>query len=112
MTGTTDVVSDGTRTFAVSNGHSYLGEITGSGCTLGTTIASVLAVEREDKLLAAVAGILIYEIAAERAAKRGDVKGPGTFVPAFIDELYAIRNESVAGDNAWVEAAKIEVVQT
>lgn len=109
MTGSTDVVSDGTRTFTISNGHEYLGEITGSGCALGTTIASVMAVEREDKLLAATAGILLYEVAAERAGARSDVKGPGTFVPAFIDELYLIRQETLNGDGKWAEAAKIEV---
>ena len=108
MTGVTDVVSDGERTFKISNGHPYLGEITGSGCTLGTTIASVMAAEREDKLLAAVVGLLIYEIAAERAASRADVKGPGSFVPAFIDELYRIRQESVKGDGSWAKAAKVE----
>ncbi|GAB7348831.1 hypothetical protein MBLNU459_g7541t1 [Dothideomycetes sp. NU459] len=110
MSGETDVVSDGKRTLKISNGHAWLGEITGSGCTLGTTIASYLAVEREDNLLAAVAGLLHYEIAAERAARKESVKGPGTFVPAFIDELYAIRKESAAGDGKWAEAAKIEVV--
>ncbi|EME84059.1 uncharacterized protein MYCFIDRAFT_152334 [Pseudocercospora fijiensis CIRAD86] len=110
MTGSTDVISDGERTFTLSNGHEYLGEITGSGCSLGTTIASVMAVEREDKLLAAVSASLMYEIAAERAAKREDVKGPGTFVPAFIDELYRIRQESVAENGSWAEAARIEVV--
>ncbi|GAB7339763.1 hypothetical protein MBLNU457_6321t1 [Dothideomycetes sp. NU457] len=110
MTGATDVVSDGARTFAISNGHELLGEITGSGCTLGTTIASVLAVERGDKLLAAAAAILMYEVAAERASKRDDVRGPGTFVPAFIDELYAIRTESAAGNGAWAEAAKVEIL--
>ena len=110
MTGITDVVSDGERTFTVSNGHPYLGEITGSGCSLGTTIASVAAVEREDKLLAAVVGLLMYEIAAERAAVRADVKGPGTFVPAFIDELYQIRQETVGGNGSWAQAAKVESV--
>ncbi|WPH02973.1 Hypothetical protein R9X50_00584500 [Acrodontium crateriforme] len=110
MTGATDFISDGERTFAVSNGHELLGEITGSGCTLGTTIAGIVAVERKDKLLGALAGVLMYEIAAERAAKRGDVKGPGTFVPAFIDELYNIRQESVAGDGSWAQAAKVEIV--
>lgn len=109
MTGATDIVSDGNRTFTISNGHEYLGEITGSGCTLGTTIASVMAVEREDKLLAAVTAILMYEIAAERAAVRSDVKGPGTFIPAFIDELYHIRRQSLKGDGSWAEAAKIEI---
>ncbi|SMR48675.1 unnamed protein product [Zymoseptoria tritici ST99CH_1E4] len=110
MTGSTDVISDGERTVTISNGHEYLGEITGSGCTLGTTIASVLAAEREDKLLAAVCAILMYEIAAERAAVREDVKGPGTFVPAFIDELFRIRQESVRGSTDWAQAAKIEVL--
>lgn len=110
MTGSTDVISDGERTVTISNGHEYLGEITGSGCTLGTTIASVMAAEREDKLLAAVAGILMYEIAAERAAVRPDVKGPGTFVPAFIDELYGIRQQSTSGPGSWAQAAKIEVL--
>lgn len=110
MTGSTDVISDGERTFIVANGHEYLGEITGSGCSLGTTIASVLAAERGDKLLAALTGLLMYEIAAERAAVRPDVKGPGTFVPAFIDELYHIRQESVNGEGSWAGAAKIESV--
>lgn len=50
MTGSTDVISDGQRTLTISNGHEYLGNITGSGCTLGTTIASVMAVEREGML--------------------------------------------------------------
>lgn len=108
MTGSTDVVSDGRRTFTIENGHEFLGDITGSGCTLGTTIASFLAVEREDKLLATVAGILMYEIAAERAAQKPAVNGPGTFVPAFIDELYAIRQESSKGQNEWIQAAKIQ----
>ena len=109
MTGSTDVISDGARTVTINNGHEYLGEITGSGCTLGTTIASVMAVERGDKLLAAVSAILMYEIAAERAAIRSDVKGPGTFVPAFIDELYRIRKQSIEGSTTWAEEAKIEV---
>ncbi|CZT14876.1 probable hydroxyethylthiazole kinase [Ramularia collo-cygni] len=109
MTGSTDVISDGERTVTISNGHEYLGEITGSGCTLGTTIASVMAVEREDKLLAAVTAILMFEIAAERAAVRSDVKGPGSFVPAFLDELYHIRQESINGTSTWAEAAKIEI---
>ena len=41
--------------------------------------------------MATLAGVLMFEIAAERAAVREDVKGPGTFVPALLDELYLIR---------------------
>ncbi|EMC99279.1 hypothetical protein BAUCODRAFT_31607 [Baudoinia panamericana UAMH 10762] len=110
MTGSTDVISDGERTFTINNGHPYLGEITGSGCTLGTTIASMMAAEREDKLLAALTGILMYEIAAERAGVREEVKGPGTFVPAFIDELYRIRQECVNNETRWAQTAKVDLV--
>lgn len=108
MTGATDVLSDGERTVLVSNGHPYLGDITGSGCTLGTTVASVLAVEREDKLLAALAGMLLYEIAAERAARHA--KGPGTFVPAFIDQLYHLREACKRDEGDWLSSAiKVQI---
>ncbi|CZR61587.1 probable hydroxyethylthiazole kinase [Phialocephala subalpina] len=108
MTGATDFISDGVRTFAISNGHELLGRITGSGCVLGTTISIMLAVSREDKLLAALAGLLHYEIAAEIAAEREDVKGPGTFVPALIDELYNIQKATAGGDLKWLERAKVK----
>ncbi|CAD6565777.1 MAG: hypothetical protein ASARMPRED_007982 [Alectoria sarmentosa] len=110
MTGKTDYLSDGERTYAIENGHDHLGNITGSGCTLGTTIAAFLAVHKGDKLLAALAGILMYEIAAEQAGKREDVKGPGTFVPAFLDQLYQIAQSASKDNFEWLQAAKIEKV--
>lgn len=110
MTGAIDFVSDGERTFAVSNGHELLGKITGSGCVLGTIISLTLAVSRGDKLLAALAGLLHFEIAAEIAATREDVKGPGTFVPALIDELYNIHKAASRGDLIWLQRARVEAV--
>ena len=110
MTGATDYLSDGRRTYAIRNGDSYLGRITGSGCTLGTTVAAFLAVHREDKLQAALAGILMYEIASERAAEREDVKGPGTFVPAFLDELNVIAKQAGMRNAGWMKRARVEEV--
>lgn len=110
LTGAVDYLSDGDRTYAIKNGSSYLGEITGSGCTLGTTIAAFLAVHKEDRLLAALSGLLMFEIAAENVAKRPDVKGPGTFVPAFLDELSKIRKRSRLKDWEWLASAKVEEV--
>ncbi|KAF2277978.1 HK-domain-containing protein [Westerdykella ornata] len=107
MTGETDIVSDGVRTYAISNGHEYLGLVTGSGCTLGTTISAYLAANPEDKLHAVVAAILHFELAAEDAAKREDVQGPGTFIPAFIDELWKRRKGAVEGRNDWNERARV-----
>ena len=106
--GKKDYLSDGERTFVVKSGYLYLGYITGSGCTLGTTIAAFLAVYKEDKLLTSLAGILMYEIAAEQVGKRADVKGPGTFVPAFLDQLYEIAQSVGRDDSEWLKAANIE----
>ena len=110
LTGKVDYLSDGQRTYAIDNGCSYLGEITGSGCTLGTTIAAFLAVQRKDKLLAALTGILLFEIAAEQASKRSDVRGPGTFVPAFLDKLSEIRKRPTLNDWEWLAAARVNEI--
>lgn len=110
MTGKTDYLSNGSRTLAIRNGDAYLSHITGSGCTLGTTVAAALAVHEGDKLVAALAGILMFEIASERAAKRSDVQGPGTFVPAFLDELFRIRLATQNNDVSWTATAKVDEI--
>lgn len=97
MTGATDVISDGRRTYAISNGHAYLGMVTGSGCTLGTTISAYLAAAPEDVFMAAVAALLHFEVAAEDAGRSDHVRGPGTFIPVFIDKLYERRKSIVDG---------------
>ncbi|KPI35063.1 putative thiamine biosynthetic bifunctional enzyme [Cyphellophora attinorum] len=91
MTGATDYLSDGDRTLSISNGSHWLGRITGSGCALGSVIASYVALHRSDKLVATVAALLHYEIAAERAEKL--CHGPGSFIPAFLDQLYLLGTE-------------------
>jgi len=123
LSGVTDWVSDGTTVVRLSNGHPLLGEITGSGCMLGTCVATFCAgasmgaaaeraadaaedgkLVRGDMLAAAVAGVLALTVASEVAGIREDVKGSGTFLPALIDELGKLTPESLA------KAAKIEVV--
>lgn len=73
LTGVIDWVSDGTVVVKLSNGHAYLGEITGSGCMVGTSIATFCAgaslvaqnedasgkLVRGDMLVAAVGGYLV-----------------------------------------------------
>lgn len=43
LTGKTDYVSDGHTVVALSNGHPYLAGITGSGCMVGTSVATFCA---------------------------------------------------------------------
>lgn len=110
LTGPTDLLSDGKRTLRVDNGHHFLGMVTGTGCTLGTTLSAMAAAHDTDPLLAAVAGTVMFGIAAERAAARGHVRGPGSFVPAFLDELFGIREETARGNTEWLAMAKVSVV--
>lgn len=121
MTGVSDYVSDGATVLKVSNGHELLGVITGSGCMTGTLVAVFCAAARTaflasgkedggelvqgDMLAGALAGVLGINVAAERAAARPDVRGPGTFRAALMDELYAVRPADV------LERAKVEIVQ-
>lgn len=72
-----------------------------TGCAIGTISGCFLTAHRSDKLLAVLSGILMYEIAAENAASKEFVRGPGSFVPAFLDELYTIRTAAANGDDSW-----------
>ena len=45
----------------------------------------------------------------ERAAERLDVKGPGSFSVAFLDELYILGKTLVEGGDVYIEKrAKVE----
>lgn len=85
--------------------------VTGTGCTLGTVLSAMAAAWPGDVLLAAAAGTAMFGVAAEMAAERPEVRGPGTFVPAFIDALYAIRKATAEGDFRWMTLVKIQAVE-
>ncbi|KAL0072650.1 thiamine biosynthetic bifunctional enzyme [Marasmius tenuissimus] len=112
LTGKTDYISDGESVAILNNGHQYLGQITGSGCITGSCIASYCALTsrisnderpedgklaRGDVFIATISGILVLNVAAEIAATRGDVLGPGSFFPALLDELVHLTPETATG---------------
>jgi hydroxyethylthiazole kinase len=90
ITGPRDYVSDGRRYAIVSNGTPMLQYITGSGCMVGSVIASFMAVNR-DFLVASVEGLVTFEIAAEKAERKSS--GPATLKLHLIDELYDMKPE-------------------
>jgi len=57
--------------------------------------ASLASLTSGDMLSATVAGLLAINVAAEIAAARADVQGPGTFGRALIDELARLKIEDV-----------------
>jgi len=87
VTGEVDVVTDGSVTRRIANGHAMLTLVTGMGCSLTAVTGAFVAVEA-DALLAATAALTFYAVAGELAAERS--AGPGSFQPAMFDALYAL----------------------
>ncbi|MBM4762683.1 hydroxyethylthiazole kinase [Bacillus sp. B15-48] len=99
ITGKEDVVSNGTITNIVKNGHPLLTKVTGTGCLLSSVIGAFTAVE-QDIILATTTALAFYGVAAEKAAFLANGAGPGKFQMEFLNQLAlvsagVIENEAV-----------------
>jgi hydroxyethylthiazole kinase len=83
-TGAADLVTSGAKRTKIDNGHSFMAQVTGIGCAESALVAAMVAIE-DDEFLAAVAGLLLMNVAGEIAAE--GARGPGTFVPALLDTI-------------------------
>jgi len=84
VSGPTDHITNGTAMVRVSNGHTWLTRVTGTGCALGALMAAFAAVV-PDAVVAAAAATATLTVAAESAAKQ--VHGPGSFAVVLLDKL-------------------------
>jgi hydroxyethylthiazole kinase len=91
-TGAVDLVTSGAKRARIENGHEWMAQVTGIGCAETALIAAFVSVE-DDEFIAAVAGLLVMEIAGEIAATQS--KGPGSFSIALIDALAALDASSI-----------------
>jgi hydroxyethylthiazole kinase len=85
ITGKEDIVADKKRVVRVLNGHPMMADIVGTGCMATSVIGTFAAVEK-DYVVASVAGLVCYEVAAEIAAK--EAQGPGSFKEKLFDAVY------------------------
>src|SRR5699024_6162007 len=86
VTGKTDVICIENEILQNHTGHPILGKITGAGCLLGSVLSACLTTN-ESIGQQAMTAAAFYGLAAEHAAERTDVNGPGTFLPHFSDAL-------------------------
>lgn len=96
ITGATDIITDGTQTIFIENGHQMLSDITGTGCMCTSLIGSFCGVT-SDCFLAAVSGILSMGIAGEIAFEEAGQKGLGSCHVAIIDEISNLSKETITG---------------
>ena len=93
-TGPVDTVIDGRRTVGVANGSPLMDRVTAMGCAASALGGAFLAVEPEDPFLATVATLVVVGVAGEVAAEAS--RGPGSFVPAFLDAVYGLDAATLA----------------
>jgi len=92
LTGTTDLITDGARSVAISNGHPLMAKVTAMGCAASAIVAGCLAVE-PDAWRASMSGLLIVGVAGEIAGAQAP--GPGSFATAMLDALYQIDEDTL-----------------
>lgn len=92
ITGKEDIVTNGTTTYVVNNGHPMMTSIVGTGCMATSVIGTFCAIEK-DLPLAAACGLVCYEIAAELAADESS--GPASFKENLFDQLYRLNSETI-----------------
>ena len=93
-TGKQDLVADKHQAFLISNGHSALSGITGTGCMVGALTAAYLPGSRTWAASdfygtsAALLAAITMGIAGEHAAAVS--RGPGSFQVSLLDELFCM----------------------
>ncbi|WP_096435585.1 hydroxyethylthiazole kinase [Alteribacter populi] len=97
LTGKTDIITDGAKTYFVHNGTPMLTKVTGTGCLLTSVMSAFVAVG-QDPLEAAAGAVSYYAIAAEIAADKVTAQGEsfGHFQVHFIDQLADVSQKEIA----------------
>ncbi|ELY88411.1 hydroxyethylthiazole kinase [Natrialba taiwanensis] len=92
--GVEDIVADADSTYRLTAGHEMLGEVVGTGCMLGATLAAFNGA-LEDKHAAALHGTLAFGIAGERAAEL-HYEGPASYRTNFHDAVAGLTADVVS----------------
>lgn len=91
ITGKVDYIIWKEETTVNSHGHELLASVTGTGCSLGSVIAAVVAVAKTnssyDVYEAARTAVEFYTVVSEKAARKTGDNATGSFMINFIDEL-------------------------
>ena len=94
VSGEEDFVTDGTQEILCAGGSKFFTKITGSGCALGGVMAIYLAVATP--FIAALTASTMFNLAGTKAAAQAEA--PASFKINFLDNLYLLTPEEVAGN--------------
>ena len=94
-TAAVDIISDGSRTAFVANGHPMLCDVTGTGCMASALTGACAGAG--DAFTAATACLILMGLAGEMAqeAVQAEGRGIGTFRIRHLDYIYTIQREDI-----------------
>jgi len=92
-TGRRDLVSDGSTTYIIDNGHEMLSKITGAGCMTSSLVGTFCSMT-EDYLTGAVGGVMVMGISGQLAnACLMPNEGIGMFKVRLFDSMYNLNKD-------------------
>jgi hydroxyethylthiazole kinase len=100
-TGVRDLLTDGKRVIEVRGGHPIMTRVTAIGCALSSLVGAFAAIT-DDRLDATTAALATMKICGKKAAFAG---GPGSFLTALLDALYALEPEELDAPGVVAELA-------
>lgn len=104
LSGDVDIVTDGTTSYRVRNGHPMMRTVTGTGCQMSVLIGAYAAANPDRPLLAALAGVCAFGLCGQIAFDRlGPLDGNASYRNYLIDGLYRLTGEALE------EGAKYEI---
>ena len=90
--GKTDVVASADAAYCVETGHEMMGEVVGTGCMLGSTVATFCG-GVSDSLSAALHATLSFGLVGEQAADIAH-NGPASYRTNFLDSVWNFTPET------------------
>ena len=104
LSGDWDIVTDGTASYRVGNGHPMMRSVTGTGCQMSALIGAYAAANPDKTLCAALAGVCAFGLCGEIAFGRlGPQDGNATYRNYLIDGVYHLTEKALE------EGAKYEI---
>jgi hydroxyethylthiazole kinase len=102
--GETDVVATAEAAYEVRAGHAMLGEVVGTGCMLGATLAAFVGAFG-DAERAGLLGTVAFGLAGELAAEGdfGEYHGPASYHIAFMDAVAGLGETEVPNPTDRIE---------
>jgi hydroxyethylthiazole kinase len=105
--GKTDIVASSETVYRVESGHEMMGEVVGTGCMLGSTVATFCG-GVDDPLAAALHATLSFGLVGERADDL-DYNGPASYNVNFLDSVWNFTPD-VAAELGFDPAERVERV--